>query len=95
VPTRSTAQAKTDASGGGAPAPGWGALPAGTGSFMAGEGAAIPPTTGPGKAEQPCPLVSRSFVQWGAPPGHQGARLLHCVWADGRRDGSGEGCGFR
>jgi hypothetical protein len=33
---------------------------------------AIPTTEDPGKAEQTCPSVTRSFVELGAPPCHLG-----------------------
>ena len=64
-----------------------------TGSIVADVVAAIPPTVVPGRAKHPGPLLYRSFVQWGAPPVQQGARMLHVVWDDGRRDGSRESCG--
>ena len=67
-----------DASGGGAPAPGWPqSSRAGTAQLWPIEGAAVPPAVVPGRAEQPCPLVSRSVVQWRAPSGYQGASPLH------------------
>lgn len=78
---------KTMPPAGDRPAPGGRGRAAGCGSAVVAR-APIPSTVDPGKAEQTWPLVSRSFVQWRAPPGHQGPCPLHCVWVDGGRDGS-------